>query len=125
MAARFLKHAVATRPLFQPLDGHSSHCQPALIHFAKDHNIVLFCFPPHTMHECEPLDTTVFGPLKQHWQSVCHQYMPGKLVTKYQFSTLLNKAWMLTMTPSNICSGLPSLGPRPSPLRARFDLRGR
>ena len=109
----FLKHAVAARPLFLLLDGHSSHYQPDLIHFAKDHNIVLFCLPPHTTHESQPLDTTVFGPLKRNWQSVCHQYMqsnPGKIVTKYQFSALLNKAWMLTMTPSNICAGFRKCG---------------
>ena len=112
----FLKHAVAARPLFLLLDGHSSHYQPDLIHFAKDHNIVLFCLPPHTTHESQPLDTTVFGPLKRNWQSVCHQYMqsnPGKIVTKYQFSALLNKAWMLTMTPSNICAGFRKCGVYP------------
>ena len=122
----FLKHAVATRPLFLLLDGHSSHYQPELIHFAKDHDIVLFCLPPHTTHESQPLDTTVFGPLKQHWRSVCHEYMqsnPGKLVTKYQFSPLLNKAWMLTMTPSNICSGFKKCGIYPfNPNAIKCDL---
>ena len=38
------------------------------------------------------------------------QSNPGKLITKYQFSTLLNKAWMMTMTPSNICSGFKKCG---------------
>ena len=122
----FLKHAVATRPLFLLLDGHSSHYQPELIHFAKDHDIFLFCLPPHTTHESQPLDTTVFGPLKQHWRSVCHEYMqsnPGKLVTKYQFSPLLNKAWMLTMTPSNICSGFKKCGIYPfNPNAIKCDL---
>jgi len=101
------------RPLFLLLDGHSSHFQPDLIHFAKDHNIIIFCLPPHTTHESQPLDTVVFGPLKRNWQSVCHEYMqsnPGKIVTKYQFSSLLNQAWMLTMTLANICSGFKKCG---------------
>ena len=33
------------------------------------------------------------------------QSNPGKVVTKYQFSALLNKVWMLTMIPSDISSG--------------------
>ena len=116
LVGHFLQYAVAARPLFLLLDGHSSHYQPDLIRFAKDHNIILFCLPPHTTHESQPLDTAVFGPLKRNWQSACHEYMqsnPGKVVTKYQFSALLNKAWMLTMTPSNICSGFRRCGVYP------------
>ena len=112
----FLKNAVSSRPLFLLLDGHSSHYQPALLKFAKDQEIILFCLPPHTTHESQPLDTSVFKPLKQHWQEVCHEYMqknPGKLVTKYQFSTLLNQAWMKTMSPSTICSGFRTCGVYP------------
>lgn len=33
------------------------------------------------------------------------QAHPGRVITKYDFSALLNKAWMATMTPANICSG--------------------
>ena len=32
-------------------------------------------------HESQPLDASVFKPLKQNWQDVCHQYVqdnPGK-----------------------------------------------
>ena len=42
----FLEHAVGARPLLVLLDGHSSHYQPDLMHFAKEHNIILFCLPP-------------------------------------------------------------------------------
>ena len=103
-----LKHAVGSRPLLVLLDGHSSHYQPDLIRFARENDIILFCLPPHTSHESQPLDVSVFKPLKSNWQDECHNYMqsnPGKVVTKYQFSDLLNKAWHKTMTPSTICAG--------------------
>ena len=93
--------------------GHSSHYQPELVQFSREHEIILFCLPPHTTHESQPLDTSVFGPLKRNWQLVCHKYIQkhhGKLVMKYRFSGLLNKAWMKTMTPSNICSGFHTCG---------------
>ena len=64
----FIPLAVAGRPVLLMLDGHSSHYQPDLVRFAKEHEIILFCLPPHTTHESQPLDTTVFGPLKQHWR---------------------------------------------------------
>ena len=109
----FLPNAVGTRPLLLLLDDHSSHYQPDLITFAKDHDIILFCLPPHTTHESQPLEASVFKPLKQNWQDVCHRYMqdnPCKVVTKYQFSALLNQAWQQTMTPSTIISGFRRCG---------------
>ena len=29
---------------------------------------------PHTIHETQPLNTAVYGPLKSNWQSVCHNH---------------------------------------------------
>lgn len=112
----FLKHAVGARPLFLLLDGHSSHYQPDLIRRAKEHDIILFCLPPHTTHGSQPLDVSVFKSLKQNWSEVCHKYIqsnPGRVVTKYQFSELLNSAWTKTMVPSIICSGFRACGVYP------------
>ena len=108
-----LKHAVPTRPLLLILDGHGSHYQPELVQYAKENGVILFCLPPHTTHESQPLDTCVFKPLKQNWQEVCHNYMqanPGKVVTKFTFSTLFNEAWVKTMTPAVIISGFKRSG---------------
>ena len=114
----FLEHAVGVRPLLAIvlLDGHSSHFQPDLIRFAREHDIILFCLPPHTTHESQPLDASVFKSLKQNWQDACHDYVqthPGKAVTKYQFSELLHKAWDKTMTPTVICAGFRRCGVYP------------
>ena len=64
-----------------------------------------FCLPPHTTHESQPLDISVSKLLKQNWQIACYKFMqshPGKVITKYQFSSLLSEAWMATMTPANM-----------------------
>ena len=65
----------------------------------------------------EPLDASVFKPLKQNWQdAACHEYVqthPRKAVTKYQFSKLLHKAWEKTMTPSVTCSNFRRCGVYP------------
>ena len=112
----FLQFAVGARPLLLLLDGHSSHYQPDLVKFAKEHDIILFCLPPHTTHESQPLDAAVFKPLKQNWQDACHDYIqsnPGKVITKYQFSALLRVAWEKTMMPTIICSGFRRCGVYP------------
>ena len=103
----FFLNAVGARSLLL-LDGHSSHYQPQLIEFAKEHDIIIFCLPPHTTHESQPSDASVFKSLKQNWQELCDHYMkdnPGKVVTKYSFSGLLRQAWEKTMTPSTIMAG--------------------
>ena len=113
LVEHFLRNAVGDRPLILILDGHGSHYQPDLIKFAKKNEVVLFCLPPHTTHESQPLDTCVFKPLKQNWQDACHRYVqanPGRVVTKYTFSALLNEAWGKTMIPSVISSGFKRSG---------------
>ena len=115
----FLKHAVGSRPLLLLLDGHSSHYNPATIRFAKEHDVIVLCLPPNTTHESQPLDTCVFGLLKRNWGDVCHKFMqqhPGQIVTKYQFSTLFNEAWMKSMVPANIVSGFKNVMSIPSTL---------
>ena len=101
------------QPLILILDGHGSHYQPELIKFARQNEVLLFCLPPHTTHESQPLDTCVFKPLKQNWQDACHHYVqgnPGRVVTKYTFSALLNEAWGKTMIPNIISSGFKRSG---------------
>ena len=113
LCKHFLKHAVSTRPLLLLLDGHCSHYQPELIRFAKANDIILFCLPPHTTHVTQPLDVSVFKPLKVNWQECCHKFLqeyPGRVVTKYQFSELFNQAWSMSMTPGNICVGFKKCG---------------
>ena len=112
----FLKHAVSARPLLLLLDGHSSHYRPDTIELARQHDIIMFCLPPHTTHACQPLDVSVYRSLKSHWTDVCHGYLqkhPARIVTKFDFSALLADAWSRTMTHKNICSGFRKCGVYP------------
>ena len=112
----FLKHAVAARRLLLLLDGHSSHYEPQTIELAKENDVIIFCLPPHTTQDSQPLDTTVFGPLKRHWSEVCHEFLqsnPGKVVNKYNFSGLFAQAWLKALTPTNIVSGFRKCGVHP------------
>lgn len=109
----FLSHAVSARPLLLLVDGHSSHYSPETIRFAKEQGVIIFCLPPHTTHEAQPLDVSFFKAPKSHWRDTCHnfyQQFPGKAITKFNFMELFSQAWMLTITPSNITSGFRKSG---------------
>ena len=104
----FVRYAVPGRPILLLLDGHSSHYEPASVEFANEENIILFCLPPHTTQDTQPLDCTVFGPLKRHWSSVCHQQQlcnPGMIISKLNFSKIFAEAWLKALTQVNIVAG--------------------
>ena len=112
----FLKYAVSGRPLLLLLDGHSSHYEPRSVEIAKEEDIILFCLPPHTTQDSQPLDCTVFGPLKRHWSDVCHQYQqrnPGAVISKLNFSRLFSQAWLTALSPANIIAGFRKCGIHP------------
>ena len=60
LTKHFLVYAVGTCPLLLLLGGHSSHYQPKLIAHAREFVVIIFCLPPHTTHESQPLDVSVF-----------------------------------------------------------------
>ena len=62
MQEHFITNAVSHRPLLLLLDGHSSHFQPKTIELAQEKGVVVFCLPPHTTNECQPLDVSFFLP---------------------------------------------------------------
>lgn len=104
----FLWHAVPVRPLLLLLDSHSSHYKPVSIELVREEGVVVFCLPPHTMQDSQPLDCTVFRPLKHHWTNACHEYQqrnPGMMITKFNFSRVFSEAWLKALTPGNIMTG--------------------
>ena len=124
LTEHFLTHAVASRPLLLLLDGHSSHFKPDTIRFAKEHGIVVFCLPPHTTHECQSLDCSLFGPLKTKWRSVCHSFHqkhPTAVISKLNFCALFKQAWVNAVTPEVITSGFRKAGVYPLD-RARISI---
>ena len=80
---------------------------------AEAENVILFCLPPHTTADSQPLDTSCFGPLEKYWNEVCRQYLldnPGQVVTKFQFSKLFADAWSKGITIANVVSGFRGTG---------------
>ncbi|EED12237.1 conserved hypothetical protein [Talaromyces stipitatus ATCC 10500] len=49
------------------LDGHGSHSTPEFDTTCIENNIISLCMPAHTSHLCQPLDISIFSPLKKSY----------------------------------------------------------
>jgi len=58
----FFVSTIASRPLSLLLDGHSSHYTLELVKLAAEHDVILFCLPPRTTADTQPLNTSCFKP---------------------------------------------------------------
>ena len=101
----------------QPLDL-SSYCSMA-IRLTLPHlllgkqQVVVFCLPPHTTHETQPLDKGPFSPLKSYWREACRQFLhdnPGKVISRFTFSKVFGKVWGKVVCMENIISGFRCTG---------------
>lgn len=111
----FAKHTrqSETNKVLLLLDNHFSHLSIQLINFCRENYITLLSFPPHTSHKLQPLDRTVFGPFKMHYNLMCDQWIrnnPGKRMTIYDLPSIVKTALPLATTPTNIMSGFACTG---------------
>jgi len=73
----FAEHAKPSkeRSVLLLVDGHCSHKTLAAIEYARSQNIVMICFPSHSTHRMQPLDRTVYGPMKAAYNRECDKWM--------------------------------------------------
>lgn len=110
----FMKHFVQfvrcskEKPVLMVLDNHDSHLSIPVLNFCKANGIVLVSFPPHTSHKLQPLDRTVFGPLKRYFNSAADGWLrsnPVKVMSIYDIPTVLKDSFSLGVSPHNIQKG--------------------
>lgn len=113
-----IKHTRCTpeRKILLILDNHDTHISLDAVDTARSHGVVMLTLPPHTSHRLQPLDRSVYGPLKTAYNRALDGWLrsnPGKTVTIYEIPTLVNQAQMLAVTPSNIIAGFQATGIHP------------
>lgn len=106
----FIKHSKPSleNKVLLILDNHKSHVSIECLKLAKDSGIVLLTFPPHTSHKLQPLDRSVFGPLKKYYNTTCGEWLlsnGGRPMTIYDVSECVGRAYPLAFTPQNIQAG--------------------
>ncbi|ELU12214.1 hypothetical protein CAPTEDRAFT_213751 [Capitella teleta] len=77
------------------------------------YNVSVLTFPPHCSHKLQPLDLSVYGPLKKYNSAACGSWMmnhPGTPMTIYDIAGNLGVAYPKAFTPSNITKGFEASG---------------
>nr|AER39694.1 transposase [Verticillium dahliae] len=95
------------------LDGHGSHETTEFMYLCYTNNIHLVFLPPHTSHVLQPLDQSVFGPLKAAYRKelgYLEQWNDSTVVGKRNFLACYRKARQSAFTAQNIRSGWKSTG---------------
>ncbi|CAI5686077.1 unnamed protein product [Oreochromis niloticus] len=104
------------KPCLLLLDNHESHLSIDGLNYAKENGIIMLSFPPHCSHRLQPLDRSVYGPLKRHINSTCDAWMrnnPGKTMSIYDIPGIVAIAYPLAATPLNIQAGFRVAGIQP------------
>lgn len=96
----------ATRLLI--LDGHGSHITKAFQFLCYQNDVYLLYLPPHTSHVLQPLDLSVFSPMKTAYRNqIAHQaqFCCSTVVGKRLFLEAYAYARNSAIIPTNIKSG--------------------
>ena len=95
------------------LDNHNSHLSLEGLEFAKQNGIIMVSFPPHCSHKLQPLDLSVFGPLKKRTASAQQNWLrnhPGQSMTMYDLPGVVGEAWTDSLVGRNITAGFQKAG---------------
>ena len=92
-------------PILLMLDNHDFHLSFNVIELAREDDIHIVTFPPHCSHKLQPLDISVYGPLKTAYKKGLNEWNisnSGKRVTIYDLPTIFNKSYFPSFTMANI-----------------------
>ena len=102
----FVPNLPQQRPVLLVVDGHKSHVTEDLINAAIANNVIVFCLPAHASHLLQPLDLSLFGPLKKGWVKACaaFNHISSVVVSQRNFAKIFNLAWQTSVSPEIIQS---------------------
>jgi hypothetical protein len=97
------------------VDGHISHYTLEVLNYARDHKIIMVCYPAHSTHVFQGLDVACFGRLKELYSKYAADYedKTGQKITKDVFLTPFSQAYIETFTPDTIKSAFLNTGVYP------------
>ena len=98
-------------PVLLILDNNKSHILLQTAEFAKEQTSILLNALPHTSHQLQPLDKTVFQAFKVYYNRAINGWMhtnSGKTMANYNISVMENKTYLVAFVPKNIQSDFKS-----------------
>ncbi|XP_003737382.1 uncharacterized protein LOC100904063 [Galendromus occidentalis] len=114
----FVKHAKPSvaHPCLLLLDNHQSHLSVEALDFLRDNGVIALSFPPHCSHKLQPLDRSVYGPLKKYVYTAIDAWMknhPGSTLTIYDIPGVVSTALPRAASEENIKAGFAVSGISP------------
>ncbi|XP_048520677.1 uncharacterized protein LOC125503809 [Dendroctonus ponderosae] len=107
----FMKHfvnnvkCIKDRPVLLLLDNYESHLSIPALDFAKENGVIMLSFPPHCSYMLQPLDRSVFGPLKKFVNYSCAPWMknhPCSTISIYDIHGIVASSLPHAITPVTI-----------------------
>jgi hypothetical protein len=97
------------------MDAFSGHVQYRALKTLRDAQVQVVALPAHTSHRTQPLDVSIFGPMKNAFQSLFARRAIATTQREarndiYTFCEMLRDAYYKSMTFSNIVAGFRSTG---------------
>jgi hypothetical protein len=94
------------------IDGHSSHVTARFIAYCITSKIDLFLLPPHSSHKTQPLNLSIFGPLKTAFNLEVDQIFRHSTMRlpRIEWTSAYIKARARCFRPSSIESGFRKAG---------------
>ena len=111
----FKEHTGSTpeNPVLLILDNHCSHISLNMYNYTREYGIHMITLPPHTSHRTQPLDLTVFGPLKNALHKECQTYMNMnnyEKLTPLELIPLFTKAYLKIANAEKAVNGFKTAG---------------
>ena len=72
------------RPVILYVDGHSSYLTLPVVKFFQENEIELLALYPNATHILQPLDVSLFHPLKEQYAKVLREWKVENNVTNFQ-----------------------------------------
>ncbi|XP_043471657.1 uncharacterized protein LOC122504561 [Leptopilina heterotoma] len=112
---QFIKFTSASKdnPLLLIMDNHVSHVSIEAIDLCVDNGITVLTLPPHCSHRMQPLDVSVFGPVKKTYAVKVHEWGLSNAGRKFEIHHVagaVDKALTQSCTAFNIRSGFAATG---------------
>jgi len=86
------------------VDGHNSHYTITFLQVAREHKIIVICYPAHGTHLYQGLNVVVFAVLKLHLSQERDKWFctTGQPIDKNNFLRILSEAYVFALTPENV-----------------------
>ena len=100
------KPASPTQRRLLIMDGHGSHITANVIAQCMEHTIDLLILPPHTSHVLQPLDVSVFSPLKRALaaETDAASRLDAGRISRTEWTSMYIRARQQALNPSNLIS---------------------